>query len=117
MYRKLKRTWSHNDLNYIPKFKELFPELRLVDNEELADRFIDLGLDFYTEVKTPVKFITRLTLPFGLLIVNSLILKVQGSVNEYVNPCPLVINVRIKKTKNNIIFLRLIIDFLFISYT
>ena len=68
MYRKLKRTWSHNDLNYIPKFKKLFPELRLVDNEELADRFIELGLDFYTEVKTPVKFITRLTLPFGLLL-------------------------------------------------
>ena len=40
MYRKLKRTWSHNDLNYIPKFKELFPELRLVDNEELADRLL-----------------------------------------------------------------------------
>ncbi len=39
MYRKLKRTWSHNDLNYIPKFKELFPELSKVDNEELADRF------------------------------------------------------------------------------
>ena len=68
MYRKLKRTWSHNDLNYIPKFKELFPELRLVDNEKLADRFIDLGLDFYTEVKTPVKFITRFTLPFALLL-------------------------------------------------
>lgn len=68
MYRKLKRTWSHNDLKYIPKFKELFPELRLVDNEELADRFIDLGLDFYTEVKTPVKSWIRLTLPFGLLL-------------------------------------------------
>jgi hypothetical protein len=69
VYRKLKRTWSHNDLNYIPKFKELFPELKLVDNEELADRFIDLGLDFYTEVKTPVKFITRLTLPFALITI------------------------------------------------
>lgn len=67
MYRKLKRTWSHNDLNYIPKFRELFPELRNVDSEELADRFIDLGLDFYTEKKTPVKFVTRLTLPFALI--------------------------------------------------
>ncbi len=68
IYRKLKRTWSHNDLNYIPKFKELFPELKNVDNEELADRFIELGLDFYTEIKEPVKFITRLTLPIAILV-------------------------------------------------
>ena len=68
MYRKLKRTWSHNDLNYIPKFKELFPELSKVDNEELADRFIELGLDFYTEVRNTVKILTRLTLPFALII-------------------------------------------------
>jgi hypothetical protein len=68
MYRKLKRTWSHNDLNYIPKFRELFPELSKVDKEKLADRFIDLGLDFYTEVKTPVKLLTRLTLPFALIV-------------------------------------------------
>ena len=68
MYRKLKRTWSHNDLNYIPKFKELFPELSKVDNEELADRFIELGLDFYTEVRNPVKILTRFTLPFALII-------------------------------------------------
>ena len=68
MYRKLKRTWSHNDLNYIPKFKELFPELSKVDNEELADRFIELGLDFYTEVGNPVKILTRLTFPFALII-------------------------------------------------
>ena len=68
LYRKLKRTWSHNDLNYIPKFKELFPELNKVDNEELANRFIDLELDFYTEVKTPVKSWIRFTLPFALLL-------------------------------------------------
>lgn len=68
MYRKLKRTWSHNDLNYIPKFRELFPELQKVDSETLADRFIDLGLDFYTEVKTPVKPLIRLTLPFALIV-------------------------------------------------
>ncbi len=68
MYRKLKRTWSHNDLNYIPKFRELFPELRKVDSEELADRFIDLGLDFYTEEKTPVKTWVRFTLPFAIVL-------------------------------------------------
>ena len=68
MYRKLKRTWSNNDLNYIPKFRELFPELRKVDSEELADRFTDLGLDFYTDEKTPVKTWVRFTLPFAFLI-------------------------------------------------
>jgi hypothetical protein len=69
MYRKLKRTWSHNDANYIPKFRETFPELSKVDSEELANRFIDLGLDFYTEIKTPVKLLTRLTFPFALTII------------------------------------------------
>jgi len=68
MYRKLKRTWSHNDLNYIPKFRELFPELSKVDSEILADRFIELGLDFYTEEKTAVKPLIRLTLPFAIIV-------------------------------------------------
>ena len=68
MYRKLKRTWSHNDLNYIPKFRELFPELSKVDSEKLADRFIELGLDFYTEEKTTVKPLIRLTLPFAIIV-------------------------------------------------
>ena len=36
IYRKLKRTWSHNDLNYIPRFRETFPELKKVSSEELA---------------------------------------------------------------------------------
>lgn len=67
LYRKLKRVWSHNDLNYIPKFRDVFPELRKVDSEELADRFIDLGLDFYTEKETPVKPWIRITLPFALI--------------------------------------------------
>lgn len=68
MYRKLKRTWSHNDLNYIPKLKKVFPELSKIDSEEMADRFIELGLDFYTEEKVPVSFRLRLTMPFALLI-------------------------------------------------
>lgn len=67
MYRKLKRTWSHNDLNYIPKLKKVFPELSKIDGEEMVDRFIELGLDFYTEEKTPVPLWLRLTMPFALL--------------------------------------------------
>lgn len=68
MYRKLKRTWSHNDLNYIPRLREVFPELKKISSEELCDRFIDLKLDFYTEEKTKVKLITRLSLPFALIM-------------------------------------------------
>ncbi len=29
LYRKLKRTWSYNDIHYIPMFKETFPELKI----------------------------------------------------------------------------------------
>lgn len=67
MYRKLKRTWSHNDLSYIPNLKKVFPELREIDSEEMVDRFIELGLDFYTEKKTPVSLWLRLTMPFAIL--------------------------------------------------
>lgn len=67
MYRKLKRTWSYGYANYIPKFKEVFPELSKIDNEELCDRFIELKMDFYYEEKTPVNFWMRLTFPFALV--------------------------------------------------
>lgn len=68
MYRKLKRTWSHNDANYIPKFRETFPELNKVSSEDMCDRWIELGADFYTEEKTPVKPLMRLTLPFAITL-------------------------------------------------
>lgn len=68
MYRKLKRVWAHNDARYIPKFKEIFPELNKVSSEEMCDRWIDLGVDFYTEKKAPVKLLTRLTLPFAVIL-------------------------------------------------
>ena len=68
MYRKLKRVWSHNDMNYIPKFKEIFPELNKISSEEMCDRWIELGIDFYTDEKTPVKPLIRLTLPFAITL-------------------------------------------------
>jgi hypothetical protein len=68
MYRKLKRTWSHNDANYIPKFKEVFPELKNVSSEDMCDRWIKLGADFYTEKKAPVKTWMRFTLPFAITL-------------------------------------------------
>jgi len=68
MYRKLKRTWSHNDANYIPKFREIFPELNKVPSEEMCDRWQELGVDFFTEKKTPVNVWMRLTLPFAIVL-------------------------------------------------
>lgn len=68
MYRKLKRVWSHNDMNYIPKFKEIFPELNKVAREEMCDRWVDLNINFYSENQTPVKPWVRFTLPFALLL-------------------------------------------------
>ena len=67
MYRKLKRTRSFGYANYIPNFKKVFPELKNINSEEMADRFNLLGLDFYTEESTPTKFWIRLTLPFAVL--------------------------------------------------
>jgi len=68
IYRKLKRTWSNGYINYMPEFKKVFPELKHISSEELADRFIKLGLDYFTEIETPVKPLIRLTLPFALLV-------------------------------------------------
>ena len=68
MYRKLKRVWSNNNANYIPKFREIFPELNKVSSEEMCDRWIELGVDFYTDEKTPVKTWVRFTLPFAIIL-------------------------------------------------
>ena len=67
IYRKLKRIHTHGYANYIPRFKNAFPELQKLSSEELADRFIELKMTFYYEEKTPVSFWTRLTLPFALI--------------------------------------------------
>ena len=68
IYRKLKRTWSHGYLNYMPDFKKVFPELKNVSSEELCDRFIELGLDFYRDEQEKVKVWVRFTLPFALVL-------------------------------------------------
>jgi hypothetical protein len=69
MYRKLKRVWSHNEMNYIPNFYEVFPELNKTSREELCDRWYKLGIDFYTEEKTSVPFWVRFTLPFAIILI------------------------------------------------
>lgn len=51
----------------MPNFKRVFPELKNVSSEEMADRFIELGLDYFTEEKIPTNPLIRLTLPFALL--------------------------------------------------
>jgi hypothetical protein len=55
-------------MNYIPKFRETFPELNKVSSEEMCDRWISLGIDFYTEEKVEVSIWMRLTLPFALTL-------------------------------------------------
>ena len=67
IYRKLKRTWSNGYANYMPRFKKVFPELSKLSSEEMANRLIELKMDFYYEEKKPVSFWTRLTLPFALI--------------------------------------------------
>lgn len=67
MYRKLKRVWSHGCANYIPNFDKVFPELKKLGEQELCDRFQELGIEFYSEKQTPVKTWIRFTLPFALL--------------------------------------------------
>lgn len=68
MFRKLKRVWSHNDMDYIPRFREVFPELNKLTSEEMCERWITLGIDFYTEEKTRVNKYIRLTLPFAIVL-------------------------------------------------
>ena len=68
MYRKLKRTWSHGELEYIPRFRKTFPELSKLSSEDLCQRFRELDLEFYNEKQTKVKPLTRLTLPFAIVL-------------------------------------------------
>lgn len=69
MFRKLKRVWSHNDMNYIKGFKEKFPELDKISREELCDRWASLGIDLYTQKKQKTNSLIRLTLPFALVLI------------------------------------------------
>ena len=68
IYRKLTRVWSHNNMNYIPRFKETFPELNKLSSEELSDRWIELGIDFYTQEKETVNPLVRATMPFAIIL-------------------------------------------------
>ena len=74
LYRKLKRTWSYNDIHYIPMFKETFPELKSLSSEELCDRFASMGVDFYQEEVAEVHPLIRLTLPFAFIVIIVMIL-------------------------------------------
>jgi hypothetical protein len=68
VFQKLKRVWSHNDMNYIPKFRETFPELKGLTSEELCDRWISLEINFYSEERTEIRGWVRFTLPFALIL-------------------------------------------------
>ena len=68
VFQKLKRVWSHNDMNYIPKFSETFPELNKLSYEEMCERWKSLGIKFYSEEKTEISVWIRFTLPFALIL-------------------------------------------------
>jgi hypothetical protein len=68
VFFKLKRVWSRNNMTYIPKFRETFPELNKLSTEEMCDRWVSLGISFYSEEKAEVGGWIRLTLPFALVL-------------------------------------------------
>lgn len=68
IFRKLKRVWSYGEMDYIPKFRETFPELCKVSNEELCTRWKKLNIEFYSEENVTVKGWIRLSLPFAVLL-------------------------------------------------
>lgn len=76
MFTELKRVFSHGYMNYVPKFQEVFPELNHISSEELADRFRELGIEFYTTERKPVSPFVRLTMPFAFIVGVILILSI-----------------------------------------
>lgn len=68
MFTELKRVYSHGYMNYVPKFKETFPELKDISSEDLADRFRGLGIEFYTAERKPTPLLIRLTMPFAFTV-------------------------------------------------
>lgn len=74
LYRKLKRVHSHQEMNYIPKFREIFPELNKLTSEELYERWLLLEIDFYTENYETVKPWIRITLPFAIILMAVMII-------------------------------------------
>jgi hypothetical protein len=61
---------------YPKKEREPYIEIdsRLKGEEELADRFIALKMDFYYEHKAPVNVWTRLTLPFAIFVMLGMVI-------------------------------------------
>lgn len=74
LFTQTKRVYSHGYLNYIPNFSEVFPELKGVGRDELAERFRKLGIIFYTIEKKPTSVLIRLTMPFAVLVLIGLTL-------------------------------------------
>ena len=67
MFTELKRVYSYGQMNYVPNFRETFPELKHISSEDLAERFRTLGIEFYTSERRPVPPLIRLTMPFALI--------------------------------------------------
>lgn len=74
LFTQTKRVYSHGYLNYIPNLYKVFPELKGVGSEELAKRFQKLGIVFYTIEEKPASVFIRMTMPFAVLVLISLII-------------------------------------------
>lgn len=69
LYRKLKNITVHGYASHIPNFTKVFPELKHLTSEELGNRWIELGVDLYSDKAKPVPKYIRLTLPFALILI------------------------------------------------
>ena len=68
LFTEIRRVYSHGYMNYIPKFRETFPELKELSNEELCERWKEMDVEFYSIKQKPVRFWVRLTLPLALIL-------------------------------------------------
>ena len=71
VFRKLERTWSHNNCCWYleRELKKAFPELKQLRSEELCDRFAEMNIDFYETVREKASPLIRLTLPFAIIVI------------------------------------------------
>lgn len=66
MFLKLRKLdWVASNIG---NFKEAFPELNKMQNDEILDRLESLNIEFYTEKENSVNSLMRLTLPFALIV-------------------------------------------------
>lgn len=73
MFKKIKSIYRNGFID-IPNFRNTFPELSEVSDEEIKMRFNKLNVNFYNIAKVDKsRWFIRITLPFGIVIILFLI--------------------------------------------